>query len=123
MNGNGISDVWELVFLGEVPVSHPGTTDTDGDGLDDFGEFTAGSNPNDPDSVLALTKPMVLPNGDVELRWASVGGRSYRVQGSVDGEDWVLVSDWMDSTGGETSLTLPAPEDGEPFLFRVEVRP
>jgi hypothetical protein len=42
---NGLADVWEIQYFGEVGVDPDG--DADGDGLTNMQEFTAGSDPND----------------------------------------------------------------------------
>ncbi|MCX6878664.1 MAG: hypothetical protein NTW21_33360 [Verrucomicrobia bacterium] len=42
-DGDGIPDLWETTYFGDL--SHDGTADTDGDGLTDLQEFTAGTNP------------------------------------------------------------------------------
>ena len=54
--------------------------DSDKDGATNFNERIAGTDPNDPSSVLAL-KPDVLttPLG-TKLKWNSISGKSYLVQ-------------------------------------------
>src|SRR6185503_5660625 len=46
LNTNGISDLWEQHFFGTVSTNRTRFTDSDGDGMTDFAEFTAGTDPN-----------------------------------------------------------------------------
>ncbi len=48
VDGDGLSDAWELTFFGSLQAS--ATTDSDGDGLTNLEEFQAGTNPNVGDS-------------------------------------------------------------------------
>jgi hypothetical protein len=45
---DGMSDPWEVANFGDL--DEDGTGDADSDGLNDLGEYTAGSDPNDADS-------------------------------------------------------------------------
>lgn len=47
-DNDGLLDVWELVFLGDL--SSDGTQDSDGDGLTDLQEFQHGTDPKDKDT-------------------------------------------------------------------------
>ena len=48
-DGDGLFDNWESAFFGDI-TSQNGGGDPDGDGLDNTGELTAGSDPTEPDS-------------------------------------------------------------------------
>ena len=122
-NNNGISDVWEQNYFQEVSGDRTDSTDTDGDGVTDRGEFVSGTDPIASASKLALRVSTNLADGAVRLQWASVAGRAYRVEGSTDALRWAPVSDWIPATAAMTSHTLSAPQSGAPFLFRLEVRP
>jgi hypothetical protein len=45
VNHNGISDAWEMAYFGSVTTNRTQFTDTDGDGMTDYAEFIAGTNP------------------------------------------------------------------------------
>jgi hypothetical protein len=122
-NANGMSDVWEQAYFGEISPGRTAATDTDSDGMTDFGEFAAGTHPGQPGSRLALQTLETLPDGGMQLKWASINGRAYRVEGSADAVTWNAVSDWIVANGTSSSFRLPALTPGGPFLFRLEVRP
>jgi len=52
--------------------------DPDGDGLTNYEEFLAGTDPTSADSVLQVTA-VTKVDGGMELHWQSVAGRSYKV--------------------------------------------
>jgi hypothetical protein len=127
-NRNGISDTWEQQFFGGLYPVRNCQTDADGDGFSDCSEFIAGTNPTNAPSHLWLSRPSVsYVSGVPKLRfqWPSVPGRIYQVQGySVDLQAWIPShSSWIQASSATTSAVISAPEPGEPFIFRVEVRP
>ena len=122
-NHNGMSDPWEQQFFGAVSGTRTRLTDTDGDGFPDYAEFMAGTNPNAPDSKLAVSAPFKLADGTFRLEWPSVAGRIYRVQGSRDAAHWSPVSNWIAATSATTTFAVPGPAVGAANFFRVEVLP
>ena len=54
-------------------------TDTDHDGLNNWQEWVAGTNPTNAASVLRLNPPLVTPPG-WQLRWSSDSGQAYFVE-------------------------------------------
>ncbi|MHB8521985.1 MAG: S8 family serine peptidase [Limisphaerales bacterium] len=122
-NQNGIPDPWEQQFFGDVSSSRTVTTDTDGDGMSDYAEFVAGTNPNNVLSFLHLDVPQQLPNGTLRLAWSSVSGRAYRLGGSTNLAAWSPYSDWLLATTNKASFTLPPLNGSISYFFRLEVRP
>ena len=121
-NANGIPDGWELANFGIIATNRTRATDTDGDGLSDYAEFVAGTDPNNPPPPFRLSARL-LANGSVQLSWPSVTNHTYRVHGSVDFASWATFGDWFAAAGTNTTFTLPTPTNGAPTFFRVEAAP
>lgn len=90
--------------------------DPDGDGLSNFEEFLAGTDPLNANSVLRITGIRPVGNG-IEIRWASVAGRVYAVEHTqvLDGA-WLPVKTGIVADGAESRFTLPGADGG---FFRV----
>ena len=121
-NANGIPDSWELEKFGNVSAQRTSTTDTDHDGMSDYAEFIAGTDPNNP--PLPFTVTAQRTNGFVKLSWPSLTNCIYRVNAAATlPPNWNAFSDWLNATGTTTSFVLPPPTNGAPRFFRVEVMP
>src|SRR5207237_3664532 len=94
-NTNGISDAWEQQVFGGVSPDRTRATDTDGDGMTDYAEFIAGTDPKNTNSVLELMPPASQPNDRLRFEWASVPGRPYRLAASRVLVNWTPFSDWV----------------------------
>ncbi|MBC8003067.1 MAG: fibronectin type III domain-containing protein, partial [Opitutaceae bacterium] len=120
-NNNGIADAWEQAFFGGVaPGPLPGA-DEDGDGMSDFAEFMAGTNPTNQLSTLSLSATLGS-GGFVQFDWPSGSGRDYRVLGSSNLVNWTPSSSWITATSQNSQVILP-PNNGPARFFKLEVRP
>lgn len=97
-DGDGMDDGWELVNFGNL--NRNGSGDADGDGQTDLAEFMAGTNPNDNQSALKLTQASSSTGVSFTLQWASVAGKTYRVQYN----DTLQPSGWR-TLGGDVTAT------------------
>lgn len=90
-DGDHLPDVWELAHLGGMG-AEPGV-DTDGDGVDNLGEYRSGTDPNDGASVLRLDGT-ATENGMI-LRFRMEDGKTYSLQVAEDLESpvWRSVKD------------------------------
>lgn len=114
-DGDGLSDIRENA-LG----TNPNLTDTDGDGIPDGEEIVAGTDPLDASDSFRILSivPTKNPN-EIEIIWASVPGRTYLVESSLD-----LTGNWSlhDSViaSASTSVTFVQTSEARKF-YRVRV--
>jgi hypothetical protein len=127
-NHNGISDAWEKYYFGSVTTNRTQLTDSDGDGMSDYAEFIAGTNPTNAASKLVFLGATLLTNQLVQLEWAAIPGRLYQVQGlvspaaSTNAQNWTPVTDWLQASGSPMYYTTASTNQGV-RVYRVQVRP
>ena len=78
-DGDGLPDDWEMLYFGNL--NYGPNDDPDHDGLSNYQEFLAGTNPNDANSVLRVTD-IGADSGQVSLTWNSVAGKTYTIYGA-----------------------------------------
>jgi hypothetical protein len=120
-NHNGISDAWEKYYFAAVTTNRSQLTDTDGDGMTDYQEFIAGTDPTNPASKLIFVST-IQTNSTVQFKWSAVPGRSYQVLGSSDLVSWTPVGDWMRATVSPMSFVATNAAPGS-RSYKVQVRP
>lgn len=106
LNGNGMSDVWEVAF-GWTGLPDG---DDDGDGQSNFQESVAGTDPWDAASVFRLNGLTALPQACL-LRWTSVMGKRYQVEASPPqaSQQFQPVGEPVEGTGGLVTAAIPVP--------------
>lgn len=100
--GDGIPDSWRLKnFASLSNLLSAASADADGDGVNNYAEFRAGSDPNNKLSKLQLlTAP--ANNGGVRLRWPTGPNRHYVIEcsPSIIGAPWTVISPTVVGDGG-----------------------
>jgi len=111
-----LPDWWERHYTGATNVLLGLTTDFDGDGATDVGEYAMGTDPTDAGKVLKLS--LDLPtNGIWRVGFNSELGRDYRLFGSANLQQWSATSSSEPGTGGLLFFALMSAG-----FYRVEAR-
>ena len=122
VNHNGISDAWEMAYFGSVTTNRTQFTDSDGDGMSDYAEFIAGTNPTNAASKFVFLSVTVQSNRFVQMQWAAIPDRLYQVWGSTNLAAWTPLTDWLQASGSLMSCSWTN-LNSSPYFFRVQVRP
>jgi len=121
-NHNGISDAWEQTYLGTVTTNSTQSTDTDHDGMSDYAEFIAGTDPMNAASRFCFTGTGTPHNGVVEITWTAVTNRLYQVNVSTNLSSWQPVTDWLQASNSST-MSYVATNSVKSSYYRVQVKP
>ena len=121
-NHNGISDAWEQDYFGAVSTNRTQSTDTDHDGMTDYAEFIAGTNPTNAASRFYFNGESVQSNRLVQMTWTAVTNRLYQVNISSNLASWQPVTPWLQASNNSTMNYTATNAPGSSF-YRVQVRP
>ena len=99
--------------------------DSDGDGVPNWAEQIAGTNPNDPNSVFrASTDIQPAPGGGLILKWASITGKSYSIHRTTDlGQSFTALSGNLAATAPQNQYTDSSATGPGPYFYRIQVNP
>jgi len=98
--------------------------DPDGDGLNNWQEWRAGTDPTNPLSVLRLMKPVPRPSG-IAVRWLSVSNRAYLLERSTNlgvAPLFLPLSSNIVGQAGSTTLLDTNVAGVGPVFYRVGVQ-
>lgn len=118
-DSDGMDDSWETAHFGDT--SRNGTGDFDNDGVTDLAEFMAGTIPTDDTSLLAVTQTSASSGVSFTIQWASVPGKSYRVQynDGLDPAGWKNLGGDITATGATTSRTDTSVSGSSKRFYRI----
>ena len=97
--GDAIPDSWRLKYFGTAYNLMSGANvAVAGDGVSNWANFKAGTNPNDPNSRLRMQTGSA---SDMVVRWPTVVGKNYVIEAStsLSGGSWTAVSATIPGTG------------------------
>ncbi len=121
-DGDTLPDDWEWFHFGGLGQSS--AADADGDGLDNAGEFRAGTNPASAGSAFRAVL-VVGADGSKLVSWPQTLGRTYQMQykNSLNDLQWLPVTGSFGMIGGVSGfLDSTAAQAGERF-YRVVILP
>jgi sugar lactone lactonase YvrE len=107
---DGIPDWWRLTYFGTISnLLSAANLDPDGDGASNWQEYVAGTNPQDPASVLQIT-----PAANFSIQWPSVPGKTYALESSTSlfSTNWIVLTTNLSGTGQTMQIqdtNLPSP--------------
>jgi hypothetical protein len=106
-DGDGMPDAWELNHFGNL--SHDGTGDYDGDGVSDFAEYRAGTDPLNPNDGLQLH--FAIEAGNATVNFIASAGKAYTVQykTSLTDSEWLTLRD-VSPQGATTVINIIDPD-------------
>ncbi len=108
--GDGIPDTWRLRHFGTLSNLLSSTeADADGDGMNNWQEYKAGTLPNRADSRLALVSSMhpVNERQVLTLQWPTVLSKHYTLEcaNSLASTNWTVISSDLIGTGSLCEFT------------------
>jgi hypothetical protein len=123
LDENSLCDDWEMAYLGYIGVDP--NDDPDGDGLSNWAECKAGTDPLDPQSVFRLITWERLDSNSVRVGWQSTDGRYYsllRYPNLLSTNYTVVQPHLFATTPAMTWVDTNAPPTGA-FFYRILLEP
>ncbi|HXS67710.1 MAG TPA: hypothetical protein VN761_02635, partial [Candidatus Polarisedimenticolia bacterium] len=117
-DGDGLPDAWETQYFGTL--AYGANDDPDHDGLSNYQEYIAGTDPGNANSVLRVTD-INAASGQVNLTWNSVAGKTYTIySASQIGGPYTPVLTMPSAGNGQTSTNLTGSASNQ--FYRVGVQ-
>jgi hypothetical protein len=116
---NGFPVDWELSYFGHTGVDP--FADPDHDGMNNYAEYLAGTDPNDPASGLRFTQILSVTNG-MQLKWLGADFKTYTLQrASYPASGFVDIQSGIAGTAPtNTYIDTTAPHQGT-FFYRLRI--
>lgn len=121
-DGDGLPDWWELPNFGWITNASP-RADTDADSADAIAEFTADTDPNDPNSFFRVTA--IAPGAAWALTFTCSPARVYSLQSTAHVKTgvWERVEGMTEQPGEPDGLMTLSGTNADPgFFYRVDVK-
>lgn len=99
--------------------------DSDGDGMSDYAESIAGTDPADPNSVFkASTDLQPAPGGGFIIKWSSVPGKVYSVHRTTNlAQSFTPLATSLPATAPQNQFPDTTATNTGPYFYRIQVSP
>jgi hypothetical protein len=120
------SDEWKIYFFGSLTNSLAADdVDADGDGVPNWQEYLAGTDPTNPKSVFQFAGAGVSTNanGGVALSWLTAPGKTYILQSipALGGKSWTSIN--TNTGDGYTYQFSPNNYNADAQFYRISLQP
>ena len=124
LNLNGVSDLWEYKYnaYGLVYTDELKNADFDGDGVSNYDEALAGTNPRDKSSRFRQRLTASSTTDTMSVEFSTTLGKQYAVQGNatLDSSSWED-TDTITGDGGLYAMDLSDINDLDRYFYRIAV--
>ena len=123
---DGLKDGWEVAY-GFDPLSaggaDGGTGDPDGDGMNNWQEQLAGTDPRQAASVLRMSLSLNRAAQEIQMNWSTITGRLYSVEAAsgYPSNFMTLPGVGFPRTGNGSNMSFLQSINFEPRFFRLRV--
>ena len=118
-DGDGLADAWEYQHFGGL--AYDGTGDQDHDGLSDLREFQLGTDPNDAASP-GRFESITMDSGGAALDFLGLSGRVYRIEMTLDLQQWFTLTNRM-HPGGVLQILDATATNAPQRIYRARLLP
>ena len=112
-DGDGIPDWWMIEYFGH-PTGQAGDLslaqdDADGDGMSNLQEYLAGTDPTNPNSLLALSIATDATGTNLFLGWNAVSGKNYQILSTTNLSNpvWQVFPASVGANGSQRYFNVP----------------
>jgi hypothetical protein len=114
-----LPDWWQLQYFGHLGVDP--NADPDHDGMTNYEEYRAGTNPLEANSVFKIISVSANTTGPL-IEWSSVQGKFYTVQKAVDLlGGFTNLQTHIAATAPSNSIQDATPVGSGPYFYRIQV--
>jgi formylglycine-generating enzyme required for sulfatase activity len=119
--GDGIPDSWKIAN-GFSASANIASLDTDGDGMTNYQEYLAGTDPRSVNSLMKISSYSVPAVGQFSVTWPGIAGKLYRVRTSFDLANWTTLTTTLPTASGTQAMTMDTGGAAQLFVS-VEIAP